>query len=90
MNAKKDTKKTTFVPYANEADVLEVGALTIENRLDRITIAGDIDLTADQAGLANARLLHRLLGDIVARLEARELPATLPAPVIGTVKNPFE
>lgn len=90
MNAKKDAKKLAFVPYANEADVLQVGALTIENRLDRITIAGDIDLTADQAGLANARLLHRLLGDIVARLEAQELPDALPPPHIGTVENPFK
>ena len=85
MNA----KKTAFVPYANEADVLQLGGLTIENRLDRITIAGDIDLTADRAGLAHAHLLHRLLGDIVAALEAQDLPAALPPPRIDRVENPF-
>jgi len=82
--------RNTFVPYANEADVLNIGHLTIENRVDRITISGDVDLTADRPGLDDARALHRLLGDIVARLEAMALPATLPAPSTGTVLNPFD
>jgi hypothetical protein len=86
MNA----KKSSFVPYANEADVLHIGNLTLENRLDRITLDGDIDLTADKAGLANAKLLHRLLGDIVAALEARPLPDVLPPPQVKTVDNPFK
>jgi hypothetical protein len=81
--------RKVFVPFANEADVLEVGNLTLENRLDRITVSGDIDLTADQQGLAAARLLHQLLGEVVARLEARALPEHLPAPVVKTVDNPF-
>lgn len=79
-----------FIPYANEADVLHIGGLTIENRLDRITIAGDIDLTLDQAGQAHARALHTLLADVLARLEAQTLPVHLPPPVKKIVKNPFE
>ena len=80
----------SFKPYANEADVLTIGRLTIENRLDRITISGDIDLTADQAGLADARDLHRLLGDVVKQLEAQpDLPKQLPPPTVETVDNPF-
>ncbi|ELX08790.1 hypothetical protein Jab_2c08490 [Janthinobacterium sp. HH01] len=79
-----------FVPYANEADVLNIGRLSIENRLDRITISGDVDLTADQAGLADARALHALLGKVVARLEAQELPDKLPPPAHQTVRNPFD
>lgn len=79
-----------FVPYANEADVLHIGHLMIENRLDRITISGDVDLTADQAGLAQARALHQLLGAVVARLASQDLPASLPAPVPKTVANPFD
>lgn len=79
-----------FVPYANESDVLNIGGLSIENRLDRITLSGDVDLTADQAGLADARALHQLLGQVVARLEAQELPAKLPPPANQTVANPFE
>ena len=79
-----------FTPYANEADVLNIGQLSIENRLDRITISGDVDLTADQAGLADARALHQLLGEVVARLEAQKLPARLPPPATQTVANPFD
>ena len=78
-----------FIPFANEADVLEVGGLAIENRLDRITLAGDVDLTRDKQGLAKAKLLHRLLADVVEKLEAAELPDTLPAPDVKTVANPF-
>lgn len=81
-----------FVPYANEADVLNFGQLAVENRLDRITLCGDVDLTADQAGLADARALYRLLGDVVAALEAQgaALPAKLPPPAVNTVANPFD
>ena len=79
-----------FVPYKNESDVLNIGHLSIENRLDRVTISGDVDLTADQAGLAQARALHQLLGDVVAKLEAQPLPAKLPPPDNKTVANPFD
>lgn len=79
-----------FVPYQNESDVLNIGGLCIENRLDRIAIHGDIDLTADQAGLADARALQQLLADVVAKLEAQQLPDKLPPPVITIVANPFE
>ena len=82
-------KQASFVPFANEADVIQVGNLTIENRLDRITLDGDVDLTLDKAGLAHAKLLHQLLGDVVARLEAAALPDALPAPDVKTVDNPF-
>ncbi|MCC2974339.1 hypothetical protein [Massilia sp. IC2-476] len=83
------SRKKSFTPYANEADVLEIGNLMLENRLDRITISGDLDLTADQAGLEAARRLHAQLGEIVAALEARELPEQLPPPAVKTVDNPF-
>lgn len=79
-----------FLPYANEADVLRIGGLTIENRVDRITIAGDIDLTLDQAGQADTRALHKLLADVLARMDAESLPVKLPAPDVKTVKNPFD
>lgn len=85
MNA----KKKAFVPYANEADVVEIGNLMLENRLDRITISGDVDLTMDAPGLAHARRLHEILGAVVARLEAQPLPDRLPPPEVKTVENPF-
>ena len=78
-----------FVPYKNESDVLRIGGLSIENRLDRITVSGDIDLTADQAGLRDARALQALLADVVAKLEAQQLPEHLPPAATTTVNNPF-
>ena len=79
-----------FVPYANESDVLEIGNLTIENRLDRISISGDIDLTQDKPGLALAKQLQKLLGDVLAQLEKQALPDQLPPPEVTSVANPFE
>jgi hypothetical protein len=87
MSKKQDA--AAFVPYANEADVIEVGRLMLENRLDRITISGDVDLTADKRGLEAARRLHALLGQVVASLEAKDLPDQLPPPRVETVDNPF-
>jgi hypothetical protein len=78
-----------FAPYENEADVVEVGRLMLENRVDRITVSGDVDLTADKDGLIKARLLHDLLGRIVASLEAKDLPDHLPPPDVQKVANPF-
>lgn len=79
-----------FVPYANESDVVHIGNLMIENRVDRITVSGDVDLTADKAGLAQARQLQQLLNKVVAALEAQDLPDALPPPAVTTVSNPFE
>ena len=86
-------KPASFIPFANEADVIGIGDLMLENRIDRITISGDVDLTADVSGLEHARRLHTVLGEIVAALEAREasgeLPAQLPPPEVKTIDNPF-
>jgi len=89
MGKKMSKKNDSFTPFANEADVAGIGNLTLENRVDRITISGDVDLTADKPGLEQARRLHALLGQIVAALEARELPDELPPPEVQTIANPF-
>jgi hypothetical protein len=87
MTRKEDAP--AFVPYANEADVIEIGHLMLENRLDRITMSGDVDLTADKRGLELARRLHALLGQVVASLESKTLPDQLPPPPVEKVDNPF-
>ncbi len=80
---------TDFKPYANERDEREIGNLKIENRLDHVSVYGDLEITRDQAGLANARILKVLIDAIVSSLETQSLPVALPAPPIKTVKNPF-
>jgi hypothetical protein len=84
-------RELNFAPYENEAEVIEIGRLMLENRLDRITISGDVDLTADRQGLDAARRLHELLGRVVTSLESKKsLPDKLPPPTVKTVRNPFD
>jgi hypothetical protein len=79
-----------FMPYQNEAQVLNIGGLQIENRLDRVTISGDLDLTADQVGLEHAGALQQILGEVIAALQVQPLLRRLPASPPETVANPFE
>ena len=79
-----------FVPYANEADVLRIGGLEIENRIDCVSVTGDVVITKDKAGLALAKELQSLVGDIVKALEAdKQLPMKVELKATETVKNPF-
>ena len=79
-----------FEPYANEADVLRIGDLEIENRVDRVSLTGDVVLTKDKAGLKLAKELQSLIGRIVSALDAeKQLPETVELKLVGTVKNPF-
>jgi len=80
----------TFKPYANESDVLRIGALEIENRTDRVTLTGDVVLTRDQAGLALAKELQALLDEVVKALQAdKALPEKVQAKPEKVVRNPF-
>ena len=45
-------------PFANESDVIRIGGLEIENRLDRVSITGGLVITKDQAGLVLAQELR--------------------------------
>ena len=79
-----------FKPYANESDVIRIGALEIENRTDRISLTGDVVLTRDQAGLALAKKLQALMDQVVKALEAEEkLPGKVEIKPVQEVKNPF-
>jgi hypothetical protein len=78
-------------PYQNAAESISFGSLTIENRTDRVTIYGNLDLTRDKPGLANARQLKDILASIVQALEGdKQLPDKIAPPKATTkVKNPF-
>ena len=79
-----------FTPFANESDTFAIGELTAENRLDRVALFGDLDLTRDQAGLAHALELQALIDAVVKALQAvGQLPAAVALAPVKTVKNPF-
>lgn len=79
-----------FIPYANESDVLRIGDLEIENRVDRVSLTGDVVLTKDKAGLTLAKELQSLMGHVVKALEAeKQLPENVELKVANMVKNPF-
>lgn len=82
--------KSDFSPYTNEADCLTIGEdLTIENRVDRVSIFGSIDLTLDKEGLKAAKKLKAIIDLTVAALEKENLPDHIAIADRETVKNPF-
>ena len=79
-----------FKPYANESEVIRIGALEVENRTDRVSLTGDVVLTRDKAGLALARELLALIDQVVKTLEAeKKLPDAVEILAAKVVKNPF-
>jgi hypothetical protein len=78
-------------PFANESESIGIGELTVENRTDRVSLYGSLDLTRAKTGLEHARALRALLDTVVGALEAEKaLPDTVAPPEPPeTVKNPF-
>jgi hypothetical protein len=84
--------KETISPFTNESESLGIGDLTIENRTDRISIYGSVDLTRDKAGLEQARMLKAVLDRVVQVLESEGgLPDRIAPPdTPDEVANPFQ
>ncbi|MCJ2125537.1 hypothetical protein [Methylobacterium sp. J-077] len=90
--SRRKPKADAFEPFADDASVRNIGALSFENGTDRIALHGSLDLTKDRAGLARARLLRDTLDAIVKALEAGDLPeavAVAPDEAPKSVPNPF-
>lgn len=80
-----------MLPFENESESTQVGDLTIENRVDHVSIYGSLSIPFDQTGLAHAIELQEIINAVVARLQSEELPitaATTEAP-LESVTNPF-
>jgi hypothetical protein len=70
--------------------VLTLGHLAIENRVDRVSLHGDVELTKDKAGLALAKHLQAVIDAIVRTLEAdKHLPDAVQVERARTVRNPL-
>jgi hypothetical protein len=91
-------KEDTMDFFKNESEVMILKGqnhdLNIENRLDRVSLYGSVDITHDQAGLADALRLKGVLDGMVSALAEEQLNGVLPdkvMPVAGDkVGNPFE
>ena len=81
--------KAEIRPFANESESVQLGGLTIENRTDRVSIYGSLDLTLDKVRLDSARRLKAILEQTVAELEKADLPERIAIKGPDTVQNPF-
>lgn len=77
-----------FSPFKNEADTLQVGDMSIKNRLDRISLSGSLDITVDQEGLELARELMEILSLTIHELVHTNLPDKIAAVEPELVKDP--
>jgi len=82
--------KKIIHPFKNESECLQIGSLTVENRVDRVSIFGSVDITRDKVGLAAARELKSILDLTLTELESAELPDKVTLKPAKTVKNPFD
>jgi hypothetical protein len=81
---------SSIKPYQNEAESLAIGDLTVENRVDRVSVYGTIELTKDKAGLEQARALKAIVDAVVAALEReKDLPEHVQVKPTEKVRNPF-
>lgn len=73
---KTETQKITpaIQAFQNEEEIVVVGELTIENRLDRVSIYGSVDITRDKLGLVNLWELKRQVDAIAEQMKKEELP----------------
>lgn len=79
-----------FLAYENESDSIQIKEMTVENRLDRISIFGSLDLTKDKVGLENAMKLKRIVDAAVDALKRdRNLPDLAAIKPTCTDKNLF-
>lgn len=68
--------------FQNESEVMilkgENHDLNIENRLDRVSLYGSVDITRDAEGLAQALRLKGVVDGVVSTLTEEQLNGVLP------------
>ena len=78
-------KEDSMNYFQNESEVMilkgENHDLNIENRLDRVSLYGSVDITHDQAGLEQALRLKGVVDGMVSALNAEQLNGVLPVRV---------
>ncbi len=78
-------------PFQNEEESIQIGELTIENRLDRIELYGSLHITKDKTGLKLARSIKELIDSTLRTLEQEKgLPDRIKTIPPDTTENPFK
>jgi hypothetical protein len=81
-------KENSMDYFQNESEVMIIKGqnhdLNIENRLDRVSLYGSVDITRDQEGLAQALRLKGVVDSMVSALNAEQLNGVLPARITPT------
>jgi hypothetical protein len=79
-----------FSAYENEIDSLQIDTLSVENRLDRISLYGSLELTKDRRGLESALKLKRIIDASIDALKRdKNLPDRIEIKASESVENPF-
>lgn len=56
--------------FNNEHEVISIGGLNIENRLDKVVIYGDVEIDKSANAMHQAKLLHDFTTSLLAALTA--------------------
>ena len=79
-------KEDSMNYFQNESEVMIIKGenhdLNIENRLDRVSLYGSVDITHDQAGLAQALRLKGVVDGMVSTLAKEQTKGVLPAKIV--------
>ncbi len=81
---------TDISPFQNESETLQIGEMTVENRIDQLELYGSLAITRDKAGLQMALQLKAVIDAAVACLQNdNDLPEQVVARETDIVRNPF-
>ena len=79
-------KEDSMDYFKNESEVMIIKGenhdLNIENRLDRVSLYGSVDITHDQEGLVQALRLKEVLDGMVSALSEEQRQGVLPDKVV--------
>lgn len=79
-------KEDSMDYFQNESEVMIIKGgnhdLNIENRLDRVSLYGSVDITHDQAGLEQALRLKGVVDGMVSALAEEQTQGVLPANIV--------
>jgi len=85
----KTLHTNSLAPFENESQIITMESFQIENRFDRVSLSGDLDITKDKAGLEKAIALTALHGSVVQTLQKLNLPDHIQVAPTTAIKNPF-